>query len=57
MKICLTIIAENDKPRRPEHTEKLVAKAWQFIFDLLTAAAGSNERARVEKVEFIEEGE
>ena len=57
MKIRLTIVAENDKPRRPEHTEELVAKAWQFTFDFLTAAAGSNDRARVEKVEFIEEGE
>ncbi len=57
MKIRLTIITENDKPRRPEHTEELVTKAWQSTFDFLIAAAGSNERARVEKVEFINDRE
>lgn len=57
MKIRLTILTENDKPRRPEHTEELVAEAWQFILDLFNAASEENEKATVEKVEFVEEGE
>ena len=57
MKVRVTILAENDKPRRPEHTEEAVAKAWQFILDLFTAASEENEKATVEKVEFVEDGE
>lgn len=57
MKVRVTILAENDKPRRPDHTEELVAKAWQFILGLFTAASEENEKATVEKVEFVEDGE
>lgn len=57
MKVRLTILTENDKPRRPEHTEEAVAEAWQFILDLFNAVSEENEKATVEKVEFVEEGE
>ena len=57
MKIRVTILAENDKPRLPEHTEEQVAKVLQFLLDLLNAIAGGNEKATVEKVEFVEDGE
>ena len=55
MKVRLTILTENDKPRRPEHTEERVAAAWQFVLDLFNAASEENEKATVEKVEFMEE--
>ena len=57
MKVRLTILTENDKPRRPEHTEELVAEVWQFILDLFNAASEENDKATVEKVEFVEDGE
>lgn len=57
MKVRVTILAENDKSRRPDHTEELVAKVWQFFLDLLNAASEENEKATVEKVEFVEDGE
>jgi len=57
MKIRLTILTENDIPRKPGLTEETVAKAWQFILDFVTAASEDNEKATVEKVEFVEDGE
>ena len=57
MKIRVTILAENDKPRRPEHTEEQAAIVWQFLLDLLNANAEGDEKATVEKVEFVEDGE
>lgn len=57
MKVRLTILTENDIPRKPGLTEETVAKAWQFILDFVTAASEDNEKATVEKVEFVEEGE
>lgn len=56
MKYRVTILAENDKPRKPGQTEA-AAKAWQFILDLFTAASEENEKATVEKVEFVEDCE
>lgn len=57
MKIRVTILTENDKPRKPGYTEETVAKAWQFPLNLFTAASKGNEKATVEKVEFVEDGE
>ena len=57
MKVRVTILTENDKPRLAKHTEETVAKAWQFILDLFTSASEENEKATVEKVEFVEDGE
>lgn len=55
MKIRVTILTENDKPRPANLTEETVAKAWQFILDLFTAASEENEKATVEKVVFAED--
>lgn len=57
MKVRVTILTENDKLRKPGHTEEAVATAWQFVLDLFTAASEENEKATVEKVEFVEDGE
>lgn len=57
MKIRLTILTENDIPRKPGLTEETVAKAWQFILDFINAASEDNDKATVEKVEFVEDGE
>lgn len=40
MKFRLTILTENDIPRKPGLTEETVAKAWQFILDFVTAGSG-----------------
>lgn len=57
MKVRLTILTENDKPRKPGLTEETVAKAYQFILDFVSAASEDNEKTTVEKVEFVEDGE
>lgn len=57
MKVRVTILTENGKPRKAGHTEETVAKAWQFILDLFTAASEENEKATVEKVEFVKDDE
>ena len=57
MKVRLTILTENDIPRKPGLTEETVAKAWQFILDFVTAASEDNEKATVEEVEFVEDDE
>lgn len=54
MKIRLTILTENDVPRTPEHTEALVAKAWQAVLDMISLVSENNDKAVVEKVEFVE---
>lgn len=57
MKIRLTILTENDIPREPGLTEEIVAKAWQFILDFVNATSEDNEKATVEKAEFVEDDE
>lgn len=54
MKIRLTILTENDVPRRPEHTEALVTKGWQEVLDMICLLSDNADKAVVEKVEFVE---
>lgn len=58
MKVRITVLTENDKPLPPVEnrpTKEQVVKVWQVIFDMLTLLAETNEKATVERVEFIEE--
>ena len=58
MKVRITVLTENDKPLPPVEerpSEKLIVKAWQVIFDMMTLLGESNEKATVESAEFIEE--
>lgn len=60
MKVRITVLTENDKPLPPVEerpTEEQIVKAWQVIFDMMTLMGKSNERATVERVEFIEEAQ
>ena len=52
MKVRVTILAENNAERKPEHTPELISKTYQAIFDLFTA--GSGDKATVEKVEILD---
>jgi hypothetical protein len=58
MKVRITVLTENDKPLPPVEerpSEKLIVKAWQGIFDMMTLMGKPNEKATVESAEFIEE--
>lgn len=57
MKVRVTILTENDKPRPAELTEETVARVWQFCLNLFTADSEGKEKATVEKAEFVEDGE
>lgn len=55
MKFRMTILAENNKPRRPEHTEDLVKKSAQLLLDLICSSSENEDRGTVEKVEFLDD--
>lgn len=58
MKVRITVLTENDKPLPPVEerpSEKLIVKAWQGIFDMMTLLSKPDERATVESAEFIED--
>ena len=55
MKIRVTIMAENDKPRPEELTKDIVVAAWQVMLSVM--CLGSNDRVTVENAEFIEDGD
>ena len=55
MKVRLTIMTENDRPRPNGVTEEQLAKVWQETLDVLTLFAENNDKAIVEKVEFIDD--
>lgn len=58
MKVRLTIMTENDRPRANNGvTEELIAKVWQEIFDTLALFTENNDKATVEKVEFLTDGD
>ena len=54
MKVRMTVLMENDKPKRPEHTEKLIRGAWRIIFDeLLKSSKDPSEKITIESVEVM----
>ena len=56
MKVRITILTENDKPRTDDISEEKVKKAWQTIFDfILLSSADPSEKVLVEKAEFVED--
>lgn len=58
MKVRITVLTENDKPLPPvdeRPSEEQIVKVWQFIFDMITLNGEPNEKAIVEKVEYVEE--
>lgn len=57
MKIRLTIMTENDKPRPEELTENMVIAAWQVVLNTMCLMSDSNDRVTIESAEFIEDGD
>lgn len=60
MKVRITVLTENDKPLPPvdeRPSEEQIVKVWQFIFDMMTLNGEPNEKATVEKVEYVEEAQ
>ena len=54
MKIRLTILTENNKPRPNGLTEAKVKKAWQSALNKLSGLSENDDKATVESVEFVE---
>lgn len=57
MKVRLTIMTENDKPRPEELTEDKVKAVWQTVLNVLCLMSDSDDSLTIESVEFIEDGE
>lgn len=57
MKVRITLIAENNKPRSTDISEDYLRKAYQVIFDLLVLSGDLDlsEKIIVEKAEFVDE--
>ena len=55
MKIRITIMTENDKPRPEEMTENMVITAWQAVLSAM--CIGSDDRVTVEGAMFVEDGD
>lgn len=56
MKVRLTIMTENNRPRPSGVTEEKLAKVWQTIFDTMALfSENDDDKATVEKVEFIDD--
>lgn len=56
MKIRLTIMTENDKPRPEELTEDRVKAAWQAVLNVMCLVSDSADSATIESAEFVEDG-
>lgn len=56
MKVRLTIMTENDKPRPEELTEDKVKAMWQALLNVMCLMSDSNDSATIESVEFVEDG-
>lgn len=56
MKIRLTILTENNKPRPADLTEEQVIKAWELVLSVLNLFPDNEDKFVVESAEFIEEG-
>lgn len=54
MKVRLTIMTENDKPRPEELTEDKVKAVWQALLNVM--CRNSADSATVENIEFVEDG-
>lgn len=57
MKIRLTIMTENDKPRPKELTENMVIKAWQTVLDAMLLLTEDDSILTVENAEFVEDSD
>lgn len=56
MKVRLTIMTENDKPRPEELTEDKVKEVWQALLNVVCLMSDSNDSIMVESAEFVEDG-
>ena len=56
MKIRVTIMTENDKPRPEDLTENMVTAAWQTVLGIMCLVDGDS-KITVESAEFVEDGD
>lgn len=57
MKIRLTVMTENDKPRPKELTENMVIEAWQTVLNAMLQLTEDDSKLTVENAEFVENGD
>lgn len=56
MKVRLTIMTENDKPRPEELTEDKVKAVWQAVLNVMCLMSDSDDSITIESAEFVEDG-
>lgn len=56
MKVRLTIMTQNDKPRPEELTEDKVKAVWQAILNVMCLMSDSADSATIENAEFVDDG-
>lgn len=57
MKVRVTIMTENDKPRPEGLTENMVIAAWQTVLSAMCLCTEDDSKVTVESAEFIEDGD
>lgn len=55
MKVRLTIMTENNRPRPDGATEEQIAEVWQAVLNVMALFTENDDKATVEKVEFIDD--
>lgn len=56
MKVRLTIMTENNKPRPEELTEDKVKAVWQAVLNVMCLMSDSDDSITIESAEFVEDG-
>ena len=56
MKVRLTLLTENNKVRKPEHTEEVIKTVWETLIHMvLSLSDDPSEKCTVESVEVLDE--
>jgi hypothetical protein len=55
MKIRITVLTENNRPRPEKMTEEMVSTVWQSLLNVLCCQGENEDKCTVEKVEFVED--
>lgn len=55
MKIRVTILTENNRPRPIDLSEQKVIDLWQNVFNMLSSLSVNGDTCKVESAEFVED--
>ena len=55
MKIRVTILTENNRPRPIDLSEQKVIDLWQNVFNMLSSLSVNGDICKVESAEFVED--